>query len=868
MKQSDSYRVLREKLSKLTQKIRSAKKRLNHFNTIIYLAELKKLAIQKVSKRSQYDYLVVAAVLIYSAIFSWLTISKNYGFATFAWDLGIFNQSFHTTIFNGKLFYYTCELYLNPSGSYFASKFSPILFLVLPFYAIVPSVDALLVFKSFILALGAVPLYLLSKDMIGNEKAGFVMVLAYLLYPGIQFPNTFDFQQQIFIPVTIFSAYYFMLKKRWKTYFLFVTLALMIEEHVAVILLLMSFFILLTTSRVKTAVQEIKKRHFSKPSKLSSILLGTMVFSTSWYFIARLVRSVYPIVPAFTEIYNATANYSVLGFTNDILALPTYIIMNPQRVYNALAYDFHLKFLYLIFLFAPLAFLSFRSKLSLAVAVLLVPFFLSNYEPYYTLGAHYPLYLLPLIFLGAVEGLSSPKKEMKTASATHIRNVTPALRTVLIVSLIIAIAISPLSPLSQVFAKEGLTWYAQPNPNTHYVNTIHEIMNLVPQNASILTQNNIFPHFSDRINAYVIPTVQVESNSALTAMKRYIRQEINLSDYVLLDGTGLGTEPWTSFVLDELNTTNDFKIYALGESAILFMKNYSGLSFFVPDNDYEVFFGNSDFLVPYARIVNDPTSNSGNVVYSQKEAGNNVVLYGPYVFLPPGTFDVTFEVKVGEHQEGYLGTIDVSENFGTSILSKEDIYGFNIPANTWTNYTLSLTTTKLRRAVEFRVFTSGLADIYLDRVIVKRTSQLADADFGTITLSQKDLNLGTGEFNDEGFIVNRHGVSDTFVWYGPYVTLPPGTYKATYFIKASSPLSSRNQKVLTIDAVSLLGSHGLAGKTLYSFDLFDDENVSRWHSFTLTFTSDHVLTDVEFRGLNPSPDVDIYLGFILIERIT
>lgn len=394
------------------------------------------------------------------------------------------------------------------------------------------------------------------------------------------------------------------------------------------------------------------------------------------------------------------------------------------------------------------------------------------------------------------------------------------------------------------------------------------MIDMVPRNASILTQNNLFPHFSNRINAYVVPVVQPESDSATNATKKYIRQQINLSDYILLDSVALGSEPWISFVLDELSSSNDFRPYALGGSAVLFMKHYNGSSFFIPSGDHEVFLGQSAFIIPYAQVINDPTSSSGYVAYSQRGTSYSVFVYGPYVFLPPGTFDVTFEVKFGEHNEGYLGTIEVSDNYGTSILSKEDIYGFDTPANTWTNYTLSLATTTLRRAVEFRIFTRGAADIYFDEVILKRVGQSADTDFGTKTYSQEDLFLGPGKLTSDGFVVWKRNVSSTVLWYGPYTTFFPGTYKTAFFIKASPALTSPNQKVLTLEVSSLYGSDKLATRDVYASDLFDSENASSWHSFTLEFTSDQQTSNVEFRGVNPSPDVDIYLGYILVERIT
>ena len=99
-----------------------------------------------------YIILLFAAVLIYGVVFSNFTVLKHSLFQTSGWDLGVFDQALYTTLHEGKLFYYTADLFLNPSGCYFAQHLSPIMFLVLPFYAINSSSVTLLVFKSFILA--------------------------------------------------------------------------------------------------------------------------------------------------------------------------------------------------------------------------------------------------------------------------------------------------------------------------------------------------------------------------------------------------------------------------------------------------------------------------------------------------------------------------------------------------------------------------------------------------------------------------------------------------------------------------------------------------------------------------------------------
>ena len=137
--------------------------------------------LRRTLKTKPYQVLLFIAVLSYGVVFAHFTVQKHNLFHTNAWDLGIFNQALYNTLYSGRPLYYTVELFLNPSGNYFAVHLSPILFLVLPFYAILPLPTTLLVLKSFILAFGAFPLYLLAKKVLKSDRTAFMLALVYLL---------------------------------------------------------------------------------------------------------------------------------------------------------------------------------------------------------------------------------------------------------------------------------------------------------------------------------------------------------------------------------------------------------------------------------------------------------------------------------------------------------------------------------------------------------------------------------------------------------------------------------------------------------------------------------------------------------------
>jgi len=797
------------------------------------------------------------SILIYAIVFSYFTCLKHYTFSTFAWDLGIFNQAFYTTVLHGKLFYYSVENYVNTMGCYFAIHFSPILFTLIPFYAIYPAPETLLVAQSCILALGALPLYLIACEVLKDKKSSLVIALAYLLYPAVHGANWFDFHQQAFLPLLIFFSYYFLLKRYWLLFF-FTLLTLMVDEYTSVIILVLSINLLLINNFMFTFIKNLKIRGtfiFIRHLKTKRDLVLTITLSISWLFFARYIKSLFPLNPTFRDFLLAIDNWKVLGiekYSDPLISIPLHILLHPQLALEALLFDYHIKFLYLIFLFAPLLFIPFRSKLSLSALILLVPFLLSNYRPYYKIGTQYPLLIIPVIFLAFVDGLSK----------IYSRNGKMDLKPMLLAISLFIVSTSPLSPMTHNFVKEAhVLWYSDTMPKIdERVNSLHKLIALIPSNASILTQNHLFPHMSNRINAYAIPEWGPWNfNSNVT--KRYLSNLMDKSHYVLLETPLLSPE--VSYVLNEIINKESYGIYAISSAhkheAILFKKGYNGEPLIL-SNDPRIFSTYKDLILAHGEMISDESR--GQVACYPKSLGDNIFVFGPYTYLLPATYKIVFTIKVGEKVEGHIATLDVANNYGKEILAKRDLYGFELEPNKWSNVSLTLSLTKIKASVEFRILASGATDLYLDKVIVERVSSAANVDFGTKTFNYKDLILRSGNVTN-GILFHSHNSTGDLFWYGPFTALPPCTYTAAFFIKIS-PRPESDNRILTLDVTY---SRGLVlTKTDVNGAKMRDLG-SGWYEVVITFDAEAELRDVEFRGLNPSPRYDIYMAYVLVEAV-
>ena len=505
------------------------------------IEELETWLSKKFLGKDRSDTIRCLSIMIYTLIFSGITILRHYGFKTRAWDLGIFTQSLWTTLNANGFFYHTSELFINPSGSFFGVHFSPILFLVLPLYWIIQTPETLLVLQSFVLALAALPIYKLAKEYAGGRIVGLTFAVAYLMFPAIHFVNLYDFHVQAFLPLFFAYTIYYITKENWPRYFLFVFLSLMCEEHAAQIMFFIGVY---TAWKYRTRIiSAIKSKDLLEKKLL--IPLITMALSIVWYWFTIWQRDTFfPTNPAALEEFLGAGNFIILGAKSP-LEVPLLIVLRPWLAIQALAYDGHIKLLYVVLVFGPLAFFSFKAPSALIPTIPWLVFsFISQAVCHHTLGYHYEAYLVSFIFAAAIFAVRKnylKKPGLKGAKGSIIKIVA--------FSLIFFVGTSPV--VNTFFPNQTLIQIGE------HERLLSEVLGTVSSNASILTQNNIFPHVSHRIDAYVVPDPWINSKIRDIVIA-FVNQTMDKVDYVLVDSK---TDPITTeIVFSLLETKPQFKM--------------------------------------------------------------------------------------------------------------------------------------------------------------------------------------------------------------------------------------------------------------------------------------------------------------------
>ncbi|MFQ6080828.1 MAG: DUF2079 domain-containing protein, partial [Candidatus Bathyarchaeia archaeon] len=468
--------------------------------------------------------LVWAMIGLYTTFFSYFTVLRHYTFQTHAYDLGIFMQSFWTTINEGQLFYTTLW-----EGSRFARHFSPILFFLLPLYAIFPRAETLLIFQSFFLALGAVPIYWIARNEFDSEKAGVVSALLYLCYPALHGMNRFDFHELSLAPVFIlFAFHYFKEQKYWNS-MVFIVFALLCRGDVSLAI-------------VPIGVYWFWERRGQWSRKDVETIFSVSIISIGivWFFLTMFV-----IVPYFNQPYS-------------------YFYMGQYKI-EYLFLDLDRKLLYIIKLFAPLLYIPLFDGLILMALPALGQGLLSTNASRYSINNHHPALLVPFIFLSAIYSI----KRVSTLVDNSIKHVfqEKLLAPLLVISLLLCFFTSPIPQMGM------------PVITPHH-RALKEVIKLIPDDASVYTQNDLFPHLAHRSNVYYVAGDKAIFTGWVTPspIKTVVPWKRPVQfDFILMDDASDGwsmlrrtDEKSLQMILEQ------YKLYAVVDKIYLFKRNCNG----------------------------------------------------------------------------------------------------------------------------------------------------------------------------------------------------------------------------------------------------------------------------------------------------
>lgn len=414
-------------------------------------------------------YSIFFLILAFFALYSALSIGKHLRFETSAADLGIYGQSvWHYSRFEVP---FSSIKNLNQLGDHF----NPTLALLTPIYWIYPSVTSLLLSQSFLVSLGALPLFWFAREKLGLLFA-LILSFAYLVFPGIQSGIDFNFHPEVIAATWISFSIYFFFKRKLLLYFIFLVLALFSKEDIAPIFLGLGIYSIFIKKWIKVG-------------------LVTSILSLLWFWLSTSILMPYFLgsnIEFFTISSKASNVFSIL-FSNPVTFFKNLIfpLDKIETVYT---------------LFASFAFFPLFSPLSwLTTPATFINRFFSDDWARWSTHFQYSATIAPLLAISAILGIENLRKFFKKNSFENIKKFL-----ILAIFLGTILANRPgwdppfiTPPTQQIFRRSF--WILSENQKQ-----VHEVLKIIPPRASVATNTVYVPHLLNRQKILEFPNVWEE----------------------------------------------------------------------------------------------------------------------------------------------------------------------------------------------------------------------------------------------------------------------------------------------------------------------------------------------------------------------
>lgn len=447
-------------------------------------------------------------IILFTVLVSIASIARYNAYMAQNFDFGIFAQMFENMRTTGLA---NTTVERNTLMSHFGVHFSPFFYVLLPFYAICPRPETLLVIQALFIAIGAVPVVLMCKHFKFSEMVTALCCMMYLLYPTLANGCLYDFHENKFLTVLIMWAMYFIIKDNWIGTVIFCALILTVKEDATIYVMAIALYIILT-----------RKQYLFG----GAVLIGAVIyFSIATSVVATLGDGV---------MTNRLENYIAEGESGFSAVIKTCLSDFGYFISQIFTAD---KIMFMCWMLIPVAFAPFISK-NKTLIVLLIPMLvvdlMSNWKYQYDVKFQYTYGVAALILFMAYLVMS----ECTPKTKSFILNFS--------LSMCIIMSFSLFFPRAAYYNKCEDT-------NAEMAEKYNELIATIPTDAEITADGVYIPHMYNFPELYQYPNVHGEDVQ---------------TDYLLVSGNNVrnNTNDLATFMGDDyvlVNQADDMCLYKL-----------------------------------------------------------------------------------------------------------------------------------------------------------------------------------------------------------------------------------------------------------------------------------------------------------------
>lgn len=610
---------------------------------------------------------VLFVMALHAVWFSLLAIERDRALWSATIDLGIFKEALYHTL-HGRPLYSPTVGY-----SFLGEHFSPVLFLLVPLYALWPTSACLLIVQTLAISLSAWPVYRLAQRVGLSRSLSTVLAGAMLFTPTMQVALLYDFHMDLLAVPALAWLVWSLHERRYGLATVSLVLLISVKEDMFIpgtAALLTRFVTGNTSDRKRTALMAF--------------------LSITWCVIAMafLIKSFGPPpgVPVYMSDGHASNGYKFLRNFRHLAGRggPIAMLLGQPLRFGLYAFT-DARLTTLLTLVAPLAFLPFAASLRVFLLLPLGIILLSDNPEIVALRYHYSAIQHPGVYLAAVYGAATI-----VGKSNHSRALDRALAVFVSISSVAMAVLHPgslASPIHGVDARRV----------TPHVRAVDRLVAMVPPNAKVTASTWLGPRFSNRPWGVIFP------------------YGLDRADWALVD---LQRPPWPASP-DQRDATliqlmrSGFGAVAWADGALLLhrgatpIRNPEAIRALFVNRRYEI---EGTEQTDFSNCsVSDPTASDGRarVVSVEDPRPPGLVVFGPFISLPPGRWRVTFRLKAtpGERHFSSVGLVDVFVRPGVPLVSR-DLTAEDFPDASWQDITVDFVSpSDGLDGVEFRVRT-------------------------------------------------------------------------------------------------------------------------------------------------------------------
>ncbi len=424
---------------------------------------------------------IIIPVLIYTLIYSLISLVNHYNFRTYAWDLGISNNA----IYDYAHFRWNDCMILQPQfKNILADHFTLLPVLVSPLYWVFGSYT-MLIFQITAIIFGGIGIYKYFVNKTSDSNLAVIAMVHFYSIWGIYSALNFDYHDNVIAAMLVPWFFYLFEKQNWIGSSFFFLLICMSKENMA----LWAIFIALTVCLLN--YKSPKHRNFSLILSLFALI----------YFIT-IVKVVIPSLANEGRDY-LHFNYHAIG-KNFSEAIRTFFY-RPQYVFSLLFENntgwndanFNKSELHFFVLLSGGYALFYKPQFIPMIIPIYAQKLLNDDVVKWGLNAQYSIEFVPILTIALYTFLYE-----KNINKNIYIYLLPCLIT------IVATASSMDHRVSIWYNPEQLQFYNKKHYEVPYnVSKVQNILKLLPENAKVSATNCLVPHLAFRDYIYAFPVI-------------------------------------------------------------------------------------------------------------------------------------------------------------------------------------------------------------------------------------------------------------------------------------------------------------------------------------------------------------------------